>query len=143
MATIVDTTAGATLRGTSSNDRLQGTGGNNTYYGGGGNDSFLVSLASLQASTGSTYNGSIKADAAILDFGGAGGYSSGENDFLALTGFSAGSTLTFAHYGQTASGTDFTTQTYMVHDAATNVDYTIHIHSTNGKLLAAGDYNFY
>lgn len=139
------------IHGTSGDDMLYGTGaasGGQTYYGGAGNDSFVISLASLQAAastTGKSYNGTIAADAAILDFGGAGGWSATNNDFLALVGFSAGSSITFDHYGKPGGVTDVTTQFYTIHDAASNTDYSIYIHSTDGKILskATGDLNFY
>jgi len=147
MADVITSSPDAILHGTSGSDMLYSTGGGETYFGGAGNDSFVISLASLQAAAtdGKTYNDTIKADAAILDFGGAGGWSATNNDFLALTGFSSGSTFTFAKYGVHNGSTDLTAQFYTIHDAATNHDYTIYIHSTDSKQLAkaTGDVNFY
>jgi len=147
MANVITSAPDAIVHGTSGSDMLYSTGGGETYYGGAGNDSFVISLKSLQApaTDGLTYHDTIKADAAILDFGGAGGWSATNNDFLALTGFSAGSTFTFAKYGVHGSGVDVTSQFYTIHDAATNHDFTIFIHSTDGKLLSkgTGDVNFY
>lgn len=139
---LVNTANDAHISGTSGNDKLEGTGGNDLYYGGAGNDTFIVTAASLAASTSVT-NG-IHAEAVIYDFGGAGGWSATNNDFLALEGFGAGSTLTFARYGGNADGSANTTyQYYTVHSASTGADYTIFVHSVDGKLLGAGDYNFY
>lgn len=145
MANVVTSADDAVLHGTSGHDMLYSTGGDPTYYGGAGNDAFVISLATLKHSDGDTYGGTIKADAAILDFGGAGGWSATNNDFLALTGFSAGSTFTFTEYGKHGGAVDMTAQWYTIHDAASNTDYRIFIHSTDGHLLskATGDVNFY
>lgn len=144
MADVINTTPGANVTGTSGGDMLYGTGGNNAYYGSTGNDSFVLSLSALQASAangGTSYGGTIAADAAILDFGGAGGWAASNNDFIALIGFSAGSTFTFDHYGTAGN----TTQFYTIHDAASGQNFEIYVHSTDGKLLskATGDVNFY
>ena len=119
-----------------------GTGGNDVYFGTPGhNNSFVISLANLNNSSGLT-NG-VNADDVIYNFGGAGGWVSANNDFLALTGFSAGSTLAFSHFGESGGATNPDYQFYTVHDAASGDNYQIFINSVDGKLLGTGDYNFY
>jgi hypothetical protein len=141
MVTTVTTTNDASTAGTSGSDVLYAAaGGNPAFFGGAGNDAFVIKATSLTNTLdGLSYKNTIGADAAILDFSGAGGWNSTNNDFLALTGFGVGSTLSFSHYGTAGN----TTQFYTVHDTTTNADYTIYIHSVSGKLLGAGDYNFY
>lgn len=132
---------GDDIAGGGGNDILQGNGGNDTYFGGAGNDTFVITQHSLQDSSGDTEGSPDQA--VIFDFQGAGSFSKTSNDFLALGGFGAGSTLTFLHYGTSGGVTDTTQQTYDVHSALTGQDYTIFIHSTDGSQLAAGDYQFY
>ncbi|HZU62892.1 MAG TPA: hypothetical protein VFF98_04355 [Novosphingobium sp.] len=139
---VVGTGNGDHISGGSGNDTLEGTGGNDIYYGGAGNDTFIITASSLAASSGTTDN--INALAVIFDFQGAGTWTSTNNDFLALTGFGAGSTLTFDHYGGTQTGAlDVTQQYYTVHDTTTGNNYTIYIHSLDGSQIKAGDYAFY
>lgn len=111
------------------NDFLYGGKGTDYLYGGLGNDTFKVKLTDLQAGAYPT----------IYDFGGAGGYNAGNNDFLALVGFSAGSTLTVLKDSTVNPGLTY----YTLHDQATNTDYTIAIKSLNGTHVSTGDYNFY
>lgn len=141
---VVGTANGDKIAGTTGNDRLSATGGNNTFYGNSGNDGFIIQAKALANSTGGLTNG-IAADTVIYDFGGAGGWVKTDNDFLALTGFGAGSTFTFDHYGSPpgGGGVDTTLQFYTIHDTTTGNDYTLFIHSLDGKLLIAGDYKFF
>jgi Ca2+-binding RTX toxin-like protein len=132
---------GDDVAGGSGRDILQGNGGNDTYFGGAGNDTFVVTQNSLENSSGSTQGA--PASAVIFDFQGAGAWSKTSNDFLALEGFGAGSTLTFLHYGNSGGAQDNTLQYYDVHSSTTGNDYTIFIHSTDGSQLAAGDFQFY
>jgi hypothetical protein len=134
--------------GTDNGDRIAGTsvygtGGNNVLFGTPGhNDSFVISLANLQSSSGLTNH--INAADVIYDFSGAGGFVAGSpNDFLALTGFSAGSTLTFSHFGMVHGAVNDDYQFYTVHDEASNASYTIFINSPDGNKLVSGDYAFY
>lgn len=121
---------------------LQGNGGNNSFYGSTGNDTFIITGHSLASSSSDTDGG--PAQAVIFDFQGAGAWSSTSNDFLALTGFGAGSTLTFSHYGGNVDGSQNThEQFYTVHSAATDSNFTLFINSVDGAKLVAGDYNFY
>ncbi len=118
-----------TINGTSGNDKIDAGAGNDHLYGGLGNDTFKVKLTDLQAGAYTT----------IYDFGGAGGYNASNNDFLALVGFSAGSTLSVQKDSTVNPGLTY----YTIHDAATNADYTIAIKSLNGTHVSTGDYNFY
>ena len=146
MANIIDSTPGAIVVGTCAPDLLYGTGGDNIYYGGAGNDAFVLSAKALRASSGFCAPDHSEIQGAIVDFSGAGGWNACNNDFIALTGFGAGSTMTLGHYGTDCYGCiDRTMQYYTLHDTAQNVDYTIFIHSTDGCQLstAKGDFNFY
>jgi Ca2+-binding RTX toxin-like protein len=111
------------------NDHLYGGKGTDYLYGGLGNDTFKVKLSDLQAGAYTT----------IYDFGGAGGWNAGNNDFLALVGFSAGSTLSVQKDSTVNPGLTY----YTIHDQATNADFTIAIKSLNGTHVSTGDYNFY
>jgi hypothetical protein len=133
-------TAGAHVYGGDDGGRLSSTAGNPTFQGGAGQDSFIIQAGALAQSSGLT-NG-IDADAVIFGFANAGGWAASNNDFVALTGFGAGSTMTFAHYGHVGGADDHTLQFYTVHDAASGADYALFIRSLDGQLLAAGDFNF-
>jgi len=131
------------LAGDGGNNILQGNHGNDYFFGGAGNDTFKITAASLAHSSSAMDNG-IQANDVIYDFSGAGGWAASNNDFLALTGFGAGSTLTFNHYGHNADTTENSQlQYYTLHDTTTGNDYTIFIKSLNSKLLVTGDYAFY
>ncbi len=95
-------------------------------------ESFTLKLTSLNT----TSTGVV---AAVTAFGGAGGWFASDNDFLALGGFSKGSTLSWDHDAPTNSHLGY----YRVHDAATNHDFMITVNSTNGHHLGTGDFNFY
>ena len=139
---IQGTTASDRMVGTGGNDKLQGNGGGDVYYGGAGNDTFIIKASDLH--NGPSSVSGVHATDVIFDFGGAGGWSSTNNDFIALTGFGKGSTVSFDHFGGNANGTTNTSlQYYTVHDTATNTDATIMVHSLNSQLLAKGDFAFY
>jgi len=99
--------------------------------GGAGNDAFVISLKSLEAGGSDV----------IYDFGGAGGWSATNNDFIAFTGFSAGSGVTNIVDSTKVAGLAY----YTIHDAATGDNFTVAIESTDGNHLAksTGDFNFY
>jgi Ca2+-binding RTX toxin-like protein len=133
---------GDRISGDGHNNILQGNGGNNKFYGAAGNDTFIITAHSLASSSPTTDGG--PAQAVIFDFQGAGTWSPSNNDFLALTGFGAGSTLTFSHYGGNADGSQNThEQFYTVHSTATDANFALFINSVDGAKLAPGDYNFY
>lgn len=127
--------------GTSGNDQIFGGAGVDYLYGGAGNDCFVINLKDMDPTLSSNTRLGAQSQDFIYDFYGAGGYEGGgNNDFIYLANFGAGSTLTFAGYG--SDGTTHT-QYYIIHSTATGLDYTIGLGSMNGKLLGAGDYNFY
>ena len=78
------------LAGTGGNDQLQGGSGIDYYYGAGGNDTFKLTAKDFDTTSGDCQK-------FIYDFGGAGGWSASNNDFLNLSGFGAGAKLTFDH----------------------------------------------
>jgi len=120
------------VAGSGSNEMI----GDNTQsvqavVGGAGNDAFVISLKSLEAGGSDV----------IYDFGGAGGWSATNNDFIAFTGFSAGSGVTNIVDSTKVAGLAY----YTLHDAASGQDFTVAIESTDGNHLAksTGDFNFY
>jgi hypothetical protein len=131
----------AGVSGTGANDKLQSGHADGSaykdyqqFYGGEGSDTFILRAKD--------FGGEQKygVDKYITDFQGAGGWFASNNDFLALTGFGSGSTLTYEKSGAIDSGSlDY----YTIHDTATNANYTLMIHSLNGEKLKAGDYAFY
>jgi Ca2+-binding RTX toxin-like protein len=128
-----------TLAGGSGNDILQGGAGVDAYYGGAGNDTFILKASDFSSSDHGV-------QAVIYDFGGAGGWSATNNDFIALEGFGAGSTITLDHVGTPDAATAAQGASllyYDIHDTATGNTYEILVKSMDGHQLAAGDYNFY
>ena len=138
------------VTGTSGNDRIGGSNGTDHLvggkgvdylYGSAGNDAFLFRLSDFDATLGHAVQDYVQ------DFGGAGGWVVGNNDFLTFLGFGAGSTLTLdaarTAHAQSLLGGDPTLQYYIIHSATTGQDFEIFIHSTNGHTLVAGDYAFY
>jgi len=125
------------ISGTSDRDVLSGYGGTDKLYGNAGKDAFVIRLSDFDAAT--------KIQDVIYDFGGAGGYSSTNNDFISLLHFGAGSTFSFAKYGAVNGVEDTNIQYYTINSTETGLDYTILVHSINGKLLSQskGDLNFY
>ncbi len=119
------------------NDTLQAGSGVNFMLGdtspsnpaAGGKDTFIVSLNALKAGAAVT----------VFDFGGAGGYAASDNDFMAFTGFSAGSWISSV----TDSKVDSHLAYYTLHDNLSGLEFTVAIRSTNGHHLGAGDFNFY
>jgi Ca2+-binding RTX toxin-like protein len=142
MAIVSGTSSADKLSGTAGNDMIQGFGGKDALYGSTGNDAFVIRLSDFDASLNSASSFGGRSQDLVYDFGGAGGWSATNNDFISLLGFGAGSTMSFAKYG---SATDHTLQYYTIHSTTTGLDYTVFIHSLNGNLLskATGDLNFY
>jgi hypothetical protein len=110
--------------------------GHQQLFGGDGSDSFTLRAKDF----GVAENGIHKY---ITDFQGAGGWYATNNDFISFTGFGAGSTLSFSHSGSTGPSDPGSIDFYTIHDAATGHDWTLLVHSMNGRHLATGDYNFY
>ncbi|NOG70600.1 hypothetical protein [Roseicella sp. DB1501] len=81
------------ISGTRYDDTLEGGAEPSRFLGGAGNDTFVLKAGELLQIGGS---GLVDQ---ILDFHGAGSSGDGEQDVLTLSGFGAGSTLTFDHYG--------------------------------------------
>ncbi len=130
------------IAGGAGNDRLEGHSAFTQYYGGAGSDTFILGakFADLAHQGAST----VFADqfAYVADFQGAGGWSATNNDFLALSGFGAGSHLDLVHTGVSGS-TGATLYYYTITDGVTGHVVNFEINSTNGHALAAGDYAFY
>lgn len=145
MATIYGTDGSDKIGGTSAGEALVGGKGKDYFYGGGGNDAFVIKLSDMDASLNGADGLGAKAQDVIYDFHGAGVYEAGNNDFLYLEGFGAGSTLTFVGYGYNSEnpGGDIHAQFYSIHSTITGLDYIISIGSMNGNQLITGDYNFY
>jgi hypothetical protein len=137
VADVIGTDGNDKLSGTSSGDIIQGFGGVDAMYGKAGNDAFVIRLSDFDPAT--------KVQDVIYDFGGAGGWSASNNDFISLLGFGAGSTMTFQKYGKVDGVEHTDLQYYTIHSTDTGLDYTIFVHSLDGKLLSnvKGDYNFY
>lgn len=144
---IVDGDANNLVSGGAGNDKIvvapSTTGGYGAVYGGAGNDTFIFKAASFGAAQAGAGT-----DVIVYDFHGAGGWSAGEQDFLAFTGFGAGSTLSLnTSLGVNGvagdGGAPGTLYYYTLHDTATGNDYTLLIKSINDKAIAAGDYAFY
>ena len=95
-------------------------------------DSFSVKMKDLSSSA-------IGVQKAISAFGGAGTWTAGDNDFLALSGFSKGSSLVWDHDSPANSHIEY----YRIHDAQSGHDFMITINSTDGHHLAKGDFAFY
>ena len=140
--TIEGTSGSDHISGTAGTDHIRGSGGVDYLYGGAGNDAFIFAETDFNPGLGA--NG---VQDYVYDFGGAGGYTAGNNDFLAFTGFGAGSTLTFdaARSAQAAAyhGGDATLQYYTIHSGHTGNDYALFVHSVDAKVVIAGDYAFY
>lgn len=124
------------ISGSDSNDRISGLGGVDALFGGAGSDTFIIRGRDMAAG-GATF-----VQDAIYDFTGAGGYRPGENDFLSLTGFAAGSKLVFDHFGKNGNAIDTQQQYYHIQTPTGEV-FTLLVKSLNGLVLAQGDYAFY
>lgn len=145
MPIFVGTNASERMGGTEGKDALATGKGVDYMYGGGGNDCFVIGLSDMDSALTTNSSPGARAQDFIYDFHGAGVYEAGNNDFLYLQGFGAGSTITFSGYGSNSANPagDPTAQYYTIHSTTTGLDYTIAIGSTNGKQLVLGDYNFY
>jgi Ca2+-binding RTX toxin-like protein len=145
MPIILGTTGSDHIAGTDGNDAIAGGKGVDYLYGGAGSDCFTIRLSDMDASLTTNSAPGAKAQDFIYDFHGAGVYEPGNNDFLYLDGFGAGSTITFSGYGynSTNPGGDIHAQYYTIHSTTTGLDYVIAIGSVNGNQLVLGDYNFY
>jgi Ca2+-binding RTX toxin-like protein len=139
------TTGDDKIGGSSGKDSLIGGQGVDRLYGSAGNDAFVIRLSDFDASLNDNASIGAKTQDFVYDFHGAGGYEAGNNDFLYLAGFGAGSTITFTGYGYNSAnpGGDIHAQYYTIHSTTTGLDYVISVGSTNGNLLKLGDYNFY
>ena len=134
---VFDDPNGRNVSGGSRGDVLTAGGGNNSFYGASGSDTFVIQARGLANSIGGSTHGIKGADSVIMDFAGAGGTPAGDNDVLQLSGFGAGSTLTFDH----ANARDPTAQFYTVHDTASGADFHLYIHSLDGQQLTPADYS--
>lgn len=145
MTFVTGTTGSDHLSGGSGGDALWGGTGVDYLYGNSGSDAFVIKLSDFDASLNSATSLGGKVQDFIFDFSGAGVYEAGNNDFLYLQGFGAGSTITFLSYGYNSAspGGDVHAQYYSIHSTTTGLDYVIAIGSTNGNQLVLGDYNFY
>jgi len=130
------------MAGGAGKDILEGHAAFNQYYGGAGSDTFVISAKfSDQAHQGVSL---AFADqyAYVADFQGAGGWSATNNDFLAFSGFGAGSHIDLTHTG--ASGTSGATlYYYTITDGVSGAVVNFVINSLNGNALTASDYAFY
>lgn len=148
---IVQGNGGATdyVAGGSGNDKLQGNAAFNQMYGGEGNDTFILTAKAAYGTNG-TSPGAVQGEsnvftdqfAYITDFGGAGGYSASNNDFLAFSGFGKASTLTLVSTHDSGTPGAVLLQ-YSLTDSNTGAVFNILINSVNGKTLGAGDFAFY
>lgn len=135
------------VAGGSGNDRLQGNAAFNQFYGGAGNDTFILSskAAYTGGGTGAPQGESnvfANQFAYLTDFGGAGGFAASNNDFLAFSGFGAGSTLTLVDNSPSPTAGARLLQ-YTLTDSATGAQFNVLINSVNGKELTTADYAFY
>lgn len=145
MPTFTGTSGSDRIGGSSGKDALVGGKGVDYFYGGAGNDAFVIRLSDMDSSLNSNSGLGGKAQDVIYDFHGAGVYEAGNNDFLYLQGFGAGSTITFAGYGynETNPNGDVHAQFYSIYSTTTQQSYIISLGSVNGNQLIIGDYNFY
>lgn len=131
---IVGTAAADKISGSTGNDTIVGAAGADTLYGGAGSDTFI--LRAKDYATGAT-----GVQDTIFDFAGAGGYKSGDNDFLALSGFGANAKLVFDHYGTAGGAINKQLQYYHVEAGGETI--SILVNALNGQQLTKGDYAFY
>ena len=134
-----------TLAGTTGSDKLQGAATFNQYYGSAGNDTFIISAKTTELAHEGASNVFTNQAFYAADFGGAGGYSSSNNDFLAFSGFGAGShiDLVSSKDNHSVSAPSAVLYFYTITDGVTGEVHNFMLNSTNGHALGAGDYNFY
>lgn len=124
------------LHGEAGNDKLTGGTGVDRMQGGLGNDTFIFQAGDI--ADPQQFDGRFDH---IIDFCGAGGWNSVENDFISFFGFNEGATLSFDHY----AGDDGLLQIYRIDDP-TNPDNSGSIMvqmAENSALLGQGDYYFF
>jgi Ca2+-binding RTX toxin-like protein len=125
--------AGAdTVSGGGGNDAIRGGAGLDLMIGGAGNDGFVIYAGDLTNKSG---HGLMDT---IADFHGAGGWTSGENDFISLFGYGPGAKLTFDH---NVLG-DSSTQVYQIDDNGVKTYFMVHMED-GAKHLATGDFKFF
>jgi hypothetical protein len=109
--------------------------------GGAGSDTFILAAKFGQQESAPT-TAFDKQAAYIADFQSAGANSlTADHDFIAFSGFGAGSTLTLDHKG--TSGTNgVVLYYYNIFDTHIGHYYDFDFNSLNGKALGAGDYSF-
>lgn len=136
---------GDRLAGGAGNDRLEGHSATNSYYGGAGNDTFIIS--GKFAESAGAHQGASRAIgdqfAFVTDFGGAGGWSASNNDFIALIGWGAGSTIALNGAPGVSGNNGAKIYYYTITDGVTGHVFNMEINSLNGKALGQGDYAFY
>ena len=118
-----------TLIGGAGNDVLRGGAGADRLVGGSGNDTFVFYQGDLPT---------VGAIDQILDFHGAGGWNTGEQDFLYLQGFGPGATMTY----QADFSGDPTKQIYKIHSTAGDALLLVQMADGTNHLVA-GDYGFW
>jgi Ca2+-binding RTX toxin-like protein len=118
-----------TVIGGAGNDVIRGGAGSDRMVGGTGNDTFVFYAGDLP-STGAIDQ--------VQDFHGAGGWSTGEQDFLYFQGFGPGATLTY----QSDLGGDATRQIYKLHSSAGDVLLLVQMADGTNHLVS-GDYGFW
>ena len=134
-----------TLSGTTGGDKLQGAATFNQYYGSAGNDTFIISAKTTNlAHEGATTTFTDQAFY-ITDYGGAGGWSSSNNDFIAFSGFGAGThiDLVKTSLNHSVNAPNAVLCYYTITDGVTGDVHNFMVNSTNGHVLGAGDFAFY
>ena len=133
------------LSGTSGADKLQGAATFNQYYGSAGNDTSIISAKTTELAHEGASKGFTDQAFYAADFGGAGGWSSSNNDFLAFSGFGAGShiDLVSSKDNHSVNAPTAVLYYYTITDGVTGEVHNFMVNSTNGHALAKGDYNFY
>jgi hypothetical protein len=129
------------MAGGAGGDRLQGHATFNQYFGYTGNDTFILSdnFAKASGAHDGVSNSFDDQYAYITDFHGA-GTSTGEQDFVALQGFTPG-TLTLQGTSASGSGGPALIYHYSVQDA-TGHTFNFMINSLNGIGLSQGDFQY-
>lgn len=121
------------IRGGAGNDIITGGAGFDRMQGGTGNDTFVINRGDLV--NPASFGGNLDH---IIDFHGAGGYNTVENDFIRFSGFGAGK-VTFSNY---LNG-DMTKQIYVISDGNGVYQGSLLVQMADGtKQLAAGDFIF-